>query len=64
MIELIGLTKKFGNVTAVNNLSFTVGKGDIRPSWKNYAGKTNTLGMLATMLKPTSEQPGFGDRYN
>src|SRR5690554_4500374 len=55
MIELIGLTKKFGNVTAVNNLSFTVRKGEIFGLLgENGAGKTTTLRMLATMLKPTS----------
>jgi len=55
MIELEGLTKKFGNVTAVSNLSFTVRKGEIFGLLgENGAGKTTTLRMLATMLKPTS----------
>ncbi len=55
MLELIGLTKKFGSVTAVDNLSFTVQKGEIFGLLgENGAGKTTTLRMLATMLKPTS----------
>lgn len=55
MLELKGLTKKFGNVTAVDNLSFTIQKGEIFGLLgENGAGKTTTLRMLATMLKPTS----------
>ncbi|HOQ75013.1 MAG TPA: ATP-binding cassette domain-containing protein [Thermoclostridium sp.] len=55
MIELKGLTKRFGNVTAVNDLSFTVREGEIFGLLgENGAGKTTTLRMLATMLKPTS----------
>lgn len=55
MLELKGLTKRFGNVTAVNSLSFTVQKGEIFGLLgENGAGKTTTLRMLATMLKPTS----------
>jgi len=55
MLELIGLTKKFGSITAVDNLSFTVQKGEIFGLLgENGAGKTTTLRMLATMLKPTS----------
>ncbi|HOK42261.1 MAG TPA: ATP-binding cassette domain-containing protein [Thermoclostridium caenicola] len=55
MLELNGLTKRFGNVTAVDNLTFTVQKGEIFGLLgENGAGKTTTLRMLATMLKPTS----------
>lgn len=55
MLELKGLTKKFDNVTAVDDLSFTVRKGEIFGLLgENGAGKTTTLRMLATMLKPTS----------
>ena len=55
MIELIGLTKKFGNVTADNNLTFPLRNGEIFGLLgDNGAGKTTTLRMLATMLKPTS----------
>ncbi len=49
------LTKKYGDFTAVNGISFEVGKGEffgfVGP---NGAGKTTTISMLSTMLKPTS----------
>lgn len=55
MIEVRGLTKRFGTLTAVNDISFTVDRGDafgfIGP---NGAGKTTTIRMLATTLKPDS----------
>lgn len=53
MIEVRGLTKRFGKLTAVSNLSFTLERGDafgfIGP---NGAGKTTTIRMLATLLRP------------
>jgi ABC-2 type transport system ATP-binding protein len=53
MVELHGLTKRFGSLAAVDDLSFTVERGDafgfIGP---NGAGKTTTLRMLATLLLP------------
>lgn len=55
MLEIKNLTKCFGQLTAVNNISFTVEKGEIFGLLgENGAGKTTTLRMLATMLKPTS----------
>ncbi|WP_027308833.1 ATP-binding cassette domain-containing protein [Caloramator sp. ALD01] len=55
MIEVIGLTKKFKEVTAVDNVSFKVDKGEIVGLLgENGAGKTTTLRMISTMLKPTS----------
>lgn len=49
-----GLTKRFGDLTAVNRLSFTLTHGQI---WgfigPNGAGKTTTLRMLATVEDPT-----------
>ena len=53
MIEIKGLTKKFGALTAVNELSFRIERGDafgfVGP---NGAGKTTTIKMLATLLMP------------
>ncbi len=53
MIEVRGLTKRYGKLTAVDNLTFSVGRGDafgfIGP---NGAGKTTTIRMLATLLQP------------
>lgn len=54
MIQIQQLSKSFKNITAVDNISFTVNKGEIVGLLgENGAGKTTTLRMLATMLKPT-----------
>ncbi|MDY7107287.1 MAG: ABC transporter ATP-binding protein [Planctomycetota bacterium] len=54
MIETINLTKKYGELVALNNLNLTINEGDcfgfIGP---NGAGKTTTIKILATLLKPT-----------
>ncbi|MBU6389241.1 ATP-binding cassette domain-containing protein [Patescibacteria group bacterium] len=54
-IEVNHLVKKYGGFTAVNNISFTVAKGDffgfLGP---NGAGKTTTLRILSTLLRKTS----------
>lgn len=55
IIEVINLTKKFGDFTAVNNISFSVGKGEIFAFLgPNGAGKSTTIKMLTTLLRPTS----------
>ena len=49
------LTKRFGNFTAVNNISFSVGKGEIFGFLgANGAGKTTAMRMLCGLSKPTS----------
>ena len=54
MLEVKNLTKTFGEVVAVNSVSFSVGKGEVFGLvGENGAGKTTTLRLLATMLKPT-----------
>lgn len=54
MLELKELTKSFGEVNAVDHISFQVGKGEVFGLLgENGAGKTTTLRLLATMLKPT-----------
>ena len=55
MIELKGLTKKFGDFTAVDDLNLRVETGEffglLGP---NGAGKTTTISMVSTVLLPTS----------
>jgi len=54
MIEVKNLTKKFGNIVAVDDLSFTVGQGEIIGFLgPNGAGKTTTLNMMTGYLAPT-----------
>jgi len=55
MIEINHLTKKYGRFTAVNDLSFKVGTGQVVGFLgPNGAGKTTTLRMLTGYLPPTS----------
>ncbi len=54
-VTLENLTKKFGSFTAVDNISFTVNKGEIFGFLgANGAGKSTTIRMLCGILKPTS----------
>jgi len=54
MIETVNLTKKYGDLIALDNLNLTIDEGTcfgfIGP---NGAGKTTTIKILATLLKPT-----------
>jgi len=55
VIEVSGLTKRFGPVTAVDDLSFTVRAGlTTALLGGNGAGKTTTIAMLLGLLLPTS----------
>jgi len=55
MIEIEGLSRKFGKLIAVDNVSFQVSKGEIFGFLgPNGAGKTTMINMLCTLLKPTS----------
>jgi ABC-type multidrug transport system ATPase subunit len=55
IIEVNHLSKKFGNTVAVNDLSFTVNKGDVYGFLgQNGAGKSTTIRMLLTLIHPTS----------
>ncbi|GFZ34240.1 ABC transporter ATP-binding protein [Clostridium zeae] len=53
-IEVNGLTKKFGNYTAVDNISFNVPEGKIFGFLgPNGSGKSTTIRMLCGVLTPT-----------
>ena len=55
IITVDRLTKKFGELTAVDGVSFGVGAGQIFGFLgPNGAGKSTTIKILATLLKPTS----------
>ncbi len=65
VIEVTHLTKRFGDVVAVDDLSFTIQPGEntgfLGP---NGAGKTTTLRMLLGLVEPTAgEARLFGARY-
>jgi ABC-2 type transport system ATP-binding protein len=52
-IETIGLTKKYGSLTAVNKLNLKVERGSIHGFLgPNGAGKTTTIKILVGLLKP------------
>ncbi len=54
-IEALGLTKKFGQFTAVDGVSFDVAKGEVFGFLgANGAGKSTTIRMLCGLLTPTS----------
>jgi len=57
MIETTNLTKRYGELVALDSLNLTIEEGDcfgfIGP---NGAGKTTTIKVLATLLKPSSGQ--------
>jgi len=54
-IHVEHLIRKFDDLTAVDDISFDIGKGEIFGLLgPNGAGKTTTLSMLSTMLRPTS----------
>jgi ABC-2 type transport system ATP-binding protein len=54
-IEVENLTKKFGNFTAVDNISFQIPKGSIFGFLgPNGSGKSTTIRMLCGVLSPTS----------
>lgn len=56
-IETKSLTKSFGDVTAVNDISLSVKDGEIFGFLgPNGAGKSTTIMILTTLLKPTSGQ--------
>jgi ABC-2 type transport system ATP-binding protein len=64
-IEISGLTKRFGQVTAVEDLSFTVAPGRVTGFLgPNGAGKTTTLRALLGLVRPTEGSATFaGRRY-
>jgi ABC-2 type transport system ATP-binding protein len=55
LIKIRNLVKKYGNLTAVDNLTLDISENEVFGLLgSNGAGKTTTIHMLATLLKPTS----------
>jgi ABC-2 type transport system ATP-binding protein len=61
LIEIDGLTKRFGTFTAVDNVSFNVAQGEVVGFLgPNGAGKSTTMRMLAGFMIPTSGTARLG----
>src|SRR4051812_45887010 len=55
IIKVTSLSKQFGNLTAVDDLSFSVHEADVYGFLgQNGAGKSTTIRMLLTLVQPTS----------
>ena len=56
-VKVVGLTKKFGDLLVLNDISFNVKKGDfvciVGPTG---CGKTTFLNLLVKLIEPTSGQ--------
>ena len=60
VIETKGLTKRFGGLTAVDNVTFQVAKGELRSIiGPNGAGKTTFFNLIAGRLPPTEGEIWF-----
>ncbi len=54
VVRVSHLTKRFGDFVAVNDLSFSIGRGEIYGLLgANGAGKTTTISMLLNLITPT-----------
>lgn len=62
IIEVNGLTRNYGKTLAVDNISFSIKKGEIFGILgPNGAGKTTLVSMLSTVLLPTKGHINVGD---
>ena len=52
-MELLGVSRWYGNVVAVNDISFVLGPGVTGLLGPNGAGKSTILHMLAGLLRPS-----------
>jgi len=62
MIETENLTRKFGELTAVDNVTLKINKGEVFGFLgPNGAGKTTTVRMLCCLISKTSGKARLGD---
>ncbi len=55
LVRTRGLTKRYGTITAVDDLDLSVGRGEVYGFLgPNGAGKTTTLKMLLGLIRPTA----------
>ncbi len=66
ILKISGMTKKFGGLTAVNNVSFSVNEKEILSViGPNGAGKSTLFKLISSFLKPTSGEVLFrGERIS
>ena len=65
MIELKGLTKRFSDILAVNNLNLFVPQGEIYGFiGPNGAGKTTTINMIGGIIKPSNPPEQMAPKEN
>lgn len=65
MIKLSNVTKKFGNKTAISNISLTVRSGEILGLLgPNGAGKSTTMRIIAGYFSPTSGSVEVGSKLS
>ena len=63
VVSVSNLSKKYGNIQAVDDLSFTVNKGDVYGFLgQNGAGKSTTIRMLLTLIAPTAGEIHIFDK--
>lgn len=63
IIEVSGLSKNYNGFTAVNNIDFSVEKGEVFGFLgPNGAGKTTTINMLTGLARPTSGRIGIAGK--
>ena len=63
VLEVEQLTKRFGSFTAVSELSFSIGQGDVVGFLgQNGAGKSTTIKVLCNLIRPTSGEVRLNGR--
>ena len=65
ILDVQGITKRFGGLTAVNNVSFSVEKGAIvSVIGPNGAGKSTLFKLISSFVSPTSGRVNYNGQYD